>query len=204
MRAIIFSGGTVRDFDFVKETVKIDDFLIGADSGASHIAKIGRIPDVLVGDMDSIGEEPFGREIIRLNVMKDETDTEAAVRLAIEKGADRIVIIGATGTRIDHSLANILLLKQLYDKKIDAVICDERNEVRYTEESFEICGSRGELLSLIPLTRTLVERTEGLLYELKHEYLEFGTSRGVSNVLTAKRAAVKLVSGALLVIKSRD
>lgn len=204
MRAVIFAGGEVRDYEFVKGIIEEEDILIAADSGAEHLCKIGIEPDILIGDMDSISVKPFGKEIIKLNVMKDETDTEAAARIAIEKGADELVILGATGTRLDHSLANILLLKKLNDQGIKAVIIDEKNETRYFDSSFEMDGKKGDIVSIIPLERLSVESTSGLLYEIKEDSLEFGSSRGVSNVMTENVSAVKVKSGSAIVIKSKD
>ena len=159
MRAVVFAGGEVRDYEFLKRLIENDDLLIAADSGAEHLYKIGIEPDVLIGDMDSISVHPSGEEIIKLNVMKDETDTEAAARIAIERGADELIIVGATGTRLDHSLANLLLLKQLSEKNIKAQIRDEKNDVRYIDSSFEIDGREGDILSVIPLTRLYIEST---------------------------------------------
>ncbi len=204
MRAVVFAGGEVRDYEFLKRLIENDDLLIAADSGAEHLYKIGIEPDVLIGDMDSISVHPSGEEIIKLNVMKDETDTEAAARIAIERGADELIIVGATGTRLDHSLANLLLLKQLSEKNIKAQIRDEKNDVRYIDSSFEIDGREGDILSVIPLTRLYIESTTGLLYEVNNDYLEVGSSRGISNVMTASIATVKVISGSALVIKSKD
>lgn len=204
MRAVVFSGGEVRDYEFLKSIIQKDDLLVAADSGAEHLYQIGIEPDILIGDMDSISQHPSGKEIIKLNVMKDETDTEAAVRVATERGADELIIVGATGTRLDHSLANLLLLKQLSKKNIRAQIADEKNVVRYIDASFEIEGSEGDILSVIPLTRLFIESTTGLLYEVNNDYLEVGSSRGISNVMTKSRAEVRVNSGSALVIKSKD
>ena len=204
MRALVFAGGEVRDYRFIKNLIKNGDLLIAADSGAEHLYKIGLEPDVLIGDMDSISVKPTGKEVIKLNVMKDETDTEAAVRIAADKGADEIVIVGATGTRLDHSLANLLMLKHLAGNNIKAQIIDEKNSVRYIDGSFEIDGTDGAIVSIIPLTRLYIESTEGLLYEVREDYLEVGSSRGVSNVMTSATAKVKVRSGTALVIKSKD
>lgn len=204
MRALVFAGGEVRDYEFIKNLINSDDLLIAADSGAEHLYKIGLEPDVLIGDMDSITVKPYGKEIIKLNVMKDETDTEAAVRVAAEKGADDIVIVGATGTRLDHSLANLLMLKALAENGINAQITDERNVVRYIDSSFEINGTDGDIVSIIPLTRLHIESTVGLLYEVRNDFLEVGSSRGVSNVMTSATAKVMVKSGTALVIKSKD
>lgn len=204
MRALVFAGGEVRDYGFIKSLIKNDDLLIAADSGAEHLYKIGLEPDILIGDMDSISVKPYGKEIIKLNVMKDETDTEAAVRVAAENGADEIVIVGATGTRLDHSLANLLMLKSLSEDNIKAQILDEKNSVRYVDGSFEIDGAEGDTVSIIPLTRLHIESTKGLLYEVMDGFLEVGSSRGVSNVMTSNTAKVTLKSGTALVIKSKD
>ncbi len=204
MRAVIFAGGSIFDYEFVKSYIKEEDFIIAADSGFDHLKTLDIIPDIFIGDMDSVKSEIIANEIIRLEVMKDETDTESALKLAKEKGADEAVLFGATGTRIDHMLANVFLLKKANIIGITAVLIDEHNEVRYLNDEISIIGNCGDIVSIIPLTHIDGISTTGLYYTLNNDSMEFPTSRGVSNVMTEAICKITLKSGDALVIKSRD
>lgn len=204
MRAVIFAGGEIKDYAYAKSRVKPNDMLIAADSGFEHILKLNLEADTVIGDMDSVKSEISGKEIIRLEVMKDETDTEAAVMLALKRGADEILILGATGSRIDHSLANILLLKKLNDLNVKASIADENNEIFYLDKSVELGGNKGDTVSIIPVSDLEGITTEGLFYPLRDEVLYMGSSRGVSNVMLGDKCCVTVKNGSGFVIKSRD
>ena len=115
---VIISGGTIDDFfaDRWFEEEK-PDAVIAADAGMEYLYRSHRVPDVIVGDFDSVGTEALayfktlpGVAIQKLIPEKDDTDTESAIRLAIRRGAERITLLGATGTRLDHVLGNIELL----------------------------------------------------------------------------------------------
>ncbi len=204
MRAVIFAGGRICDYTYIKSLLKTDDYIIAADSGFAHVKKMELFPDVMIGDMDSVKDEYNAKEVIKLEVMKDETDTEAAVRVALEKGADSILILGAIGSRADHTMANILLLKMLYDMKVDALLLNENNEIRFFDKEISVCGVKGDTISIIPMSDLIGVYTKGLFYKLTGDILKFGTSRGVSNVMTDITCNVKAESGYGLIIKSRD
>lgn len=204
MRAVIFAGGRVEDYDYIKQLIKPDDFIIAADSGYRHTKALGIVPDIMIGDFDSVEGEFDAPEIIRLNVMKDETDTEAASMLAAERGADELLILGAIGSRQDHSLANLLLLKKLYDKGIAASVADEKNRVYYLEDSIKLEGKKGQLVSILPLSELCGVSTTGLFYKLSDDTLYMGAARGVSNVMTEDVCTISLKSGCALITMSED
>ena len=204
MRAVIFSGGQVSGVDFLQSVICAEDFVIAADRGYCAAKKIGILPDVTVGDMDSVTEKPDGVRIVRLEPMKDETDTEAAMRLALEEGADEILFLCALGGRADHALANMLLLKQLGDMGIKASVRDEKNEIYYMQESISLHGKKGDTISVIPLETLRGVSNSGLLYALDGRDIPCGTSLGVSNVMTGDVCTVTAKGGCALVIKSRD
>lgn len=204
MRAVIFSGGDVPSEEFLKRCIKPDDFIIAADKGFCAAKKLGILPDITVGDMDSVTQEPKGKKLVKLNVMKDETDTEAAMRLATEAGADEILFLCALGGRADHALANMLLLKQLGDSGISASIADEKNEIYYMKDKITLAGTKGDTLSIIPICTLKGVKTENLLYALDGQEIACGTSLGVSNVMTENYCSITAQGGCAFVIKSRD
>ncbi len=211
MTAVIVCSGSVIDYSCHEKYFKNAKFVICVDGGAKHIRNMGLIPDVLIGDLDSITKEDFeylsdrNVKVVKYPSEKDMTDTEIAVNFAVESGCTEIIIIGGIGTRLDHSLGNIFLLRKLLEKGIKGVIVNEYNEITLIKDRISILREEGFKLSLLPLTH-IVEgiSTKGLYYELNYEDLEMGSSRGISNEFNAETAEITLRNGILMVIKSRD
>jgi thiamine pyrophosphokinase len=165
-----------------------------------------------VGDFDSLDAQLVeqlrarGSQIITAAVEKDETDTELAVQLAIERGATHIVLLGALGGgRFDHTIANVLLLAGFDTVPIQIIDGPSTCWLLRGPGRTTIEGHTGDLLSLLPLTGDAKGiRTHGLYYPLNGDTLHFGKPRGVSNVLTRDEAEVSLESGMLLVIHTEQ
>ena len=195
------------------------DLVVAADGGARHAPALGLLVDAWVGDGDSISVaelaalEGAGTDLQRVPVDKDQTDTELAIDVAIQRGAARITILGALGgPRLDHGLANVALLAGPALIGIDAVLYDARAtrlslitapDSRGDPVERPIAGRIGDVVSLLPLADAARGvTTGGLRFPLAAEDLPLGTTRGVSNVRTATAAAVRLESGRLLVIET--
>ena len=204
VRVVIISGGRIADYEYICSFVHEGDVIICADSGYDHAVKMGFAPHVVVGDFDSIGEIPQGVEKVCYPAEKDMTDTEIAIEYAVNKGFDDFLILGATGARLDHGLANILMLKALIDAGKRAVIVDEHNKIMMTSSSLSIKEPKGSIVSLIPIENCTGVTTQGLKYSLTDAKLIIGKSVGVSNVMVANEACVSIKSGLLVVIVARD
>jgi thiamine pyrophosphokinase len=208
MHVVVFAAGTLRPGRAVDEAVASADFVIAADDGAMTARRYGCMPAIIVGDFDSLPApelatmQEAGAEIIRVPAEKDETDTELALQVALERGASRITLLGALGgARFDHTMANVLLLADFAAVPIRIVDGPSLCWLLRGPGSTSIHGQRNDLLSLLPLTSEATGvRTTNLYYPLHGETLRFGRARGVSNVLTGPRAVVSLESGLLLVI----
>ena len=136
---------------------------------------------------------------------KDMTDSEIAIWRAVSLGCTELVIMGAVGSRVDHSIANVYILKKLLDKGVNATIVNENNEVVLIKDKIEIAKEDGYHLSLIPITGKVDGiTTKGLKYSLNNGELELGKSLGVSNEFLKDVAQINIKNGLLLVIKSRD
>ncbi len=208
MHVVIFAGGTLRPGKAVDAVIAQADCIIAADSGAATALSYGRIPATVVGDFDSLDASlqqqlrQQGSRFIQAAVEKNETDTELAVQVAIEQGANAITLLGAFGgVRFDHAMANILLLAAIDTVPIRIIdgpsICWLLRGPGHTS----ISGRPGDLLSLLPLTSEATGvRTSNLYYPLYGETLHFGKPRGVSNVLIQEHAAVSLEKGLLLIV----
>jgi len=210
-RALIVTGGRLGDW--VLDEIETADYIIGADSGADFLVRRGIVPDLALGDFDSVAPErlPLIRETARSfqsvdAVDKDWTDTELALREAVGRGYAEVRIAGGLGTRFDHSLANVHLLRQARLTGSEACLVDEHNEIR-------LCAGRSALksddrfpyVSLLPLTTVVTGVTlTGFRYPLTDATLRLGWSIGVSNVLDAPLGTVTIAEGEVLIIRSRD
>jgi thiamine pyrophosphokinase len=211
MLAVIVANGTMSNPADLLECANTARLLICADGGARHLAAVGLMPDVVIGDLDSIDPELVntwserGCEVIAHPTAKDETDLELALYLAMDRGATEIVVLGALGGRTDQTLANMLLLALPAQRGIRAWILDGCQEICVVTDELTVKGQAGDTLSLIPLGGDAVGiTTEGLEYPVHGETLRFGPARGISNVLTAPVAQVRLESGLLLAVHTRQ
>jgi thiamine pyrophosphokinase len=187
--------------------------VIAADGGALKADALGYPPRVVVGDADSLAAsdvERFraaGAEIIIRPADKDESDTELALKEALSRGASRVVIVGAFGgRRVEHTLANILLLGSESLKGRDICLADGASTLRvmHDDESLEISGTAGDYVSLLPLTwHVSGVTTVGLRYVLNKEMLEQGPARGLSNELITATATIEIDQGRLAVVHTR-
>lgn len=210
MKAIVLSHGEIENPDLMRLRLLgwEDALVIGADGGALHAEMLGLELDLTIGDFDSLSPETLselaaqGVEVRRFPAEKNETDLELALIAAVERGADHIVVLGATGGRLDMTLASILLLSHL-------ALVNTRTEIWVEMQTTwlmrppggEIRGQEGDTISLLPIGGdSLGVKTENLVYPLKEETLVFGPARGVSNVMSADLAHVSFETGLLLMI----
>jgi thiamine pyrophosphokinase len=205
--AVVFAGGCPPAPGALAD-IAAGTILIAADSGLGHARAAGLVVDVVVGDLDSVDPADLdaaiadGSTVERHPADKDATDLELALHAARARGARRVVVVGAGGGRLDHFLANALLLASpdFADLEIEARIGDATATV--VRDSVEIDGRPGDLVTLLPLggaARGI--RTEGLRWALLDEDLNPGSSRGVSNELADPTARITLTDGVLLVVR---
>jgi thiamine pyrophosphokinase len=210
MRAIIFANGELQDAQSTRKLIKPDTLVIAANGGTRHILAAGVTPDVVIGDLDSLSPgvqariEAAGTQIVSFSPRKDETDLELALLHAAREGATEIVILAALGGRLDQTIANVLLLALPEMEGIDARIVDGVQEAFLVRDKAAISGQPGDTVSLIPLGGDAEGVTaEGLEWPLHEATLRFGPARGVSNVLTAEQARVRVERGMLLCVVIR-
>lgn len=185
--------------------------VVCADGGASAALAAGITPTAVVGDFDSLCErdrialEAGPVAIYRHRPDKDRTDLELALYYALEGGATSIILTGVLGgRRTDHALGNIFLLTLDSLATVDVRIDEGRTEARVVRGAWNMLGSPGEYVSLLPVTeRVSGVSTRGLRYPLHGEELLRGYTRGVSNEFLATEATVSVESGLLLVVHER-
>ncbi|REE80069.1 thiamine diphosphokinase [Paenibacillus taihuensis] len=210
-RIVIFTGGRLGKWAL--ELIEDGDLLIGADAGALFLTENGYKPHISLGDFDSVTSEQlaFIREMSDETldfdpIDKDYTDTELAWRLALSRNPERIVMLGALGTRFDHSLANVHLLRMALQQGVSASIVDEHNCIQLASEGGVNLINKGfTYISLLPLTERVTGITlTGFQYPLHEATLEIGQSLGISNKLLGDQGQIQVRDGLLLVIESRD
>jgi thiamine pyrophosphokinase len=182
--------------------------VIAADSGAEHALAMGRVIDVAVGDFDSLlpssleAVERAGARIERHPADKDRTDLEIALDGALELGAREIVVVGGHGGRLDHFLANALLLASPKYAAVSVSAFMGAGRLFVVRERLAFAGTPGQLVSLLALHEPATGvSTEGLRWELRDDTLLPGSSRGVSNEHLGTEAVVSLDSGVLVVVQ---
>jgi len=211
MEAVVVCNGEIKDYSFYEKYFKSSKLIICVDGAAYHLMKFGIRPHVLIGDFDSITGMEYnyfanlGVEIMKFPVEKDEIDTELAVEYAINAGCKEITLIGAIGSRFDHTLANVFLLKKMIDKGVRGWIINENNQITLIKDHIILEKQNNEKISLIPFSEKVEGvTTKGLYYLLNNATLKAGPTRGVSNEFTGNTAEVTIKKGLLLVIKARD
>jgi thiamine pyrophosphokinase len=210
VRALVVLHGEPLGSDaWIAGLAKQADSVIAADGGALVLERAGRRPDLVVGDLDSLSGddrkrlERAGAKFEVHPKEKEQTDAELALDAAVRRGADEIVVVGAFGgARLDHLMGNLLLLAHEDFAAIDVALVTERATFRSIlgPGILELEGEPGDWVTLEPLSD--VARgvaTDGLRYPLRHEELVRGSTRGVSNELTARRGSVEVGEGLLLV-----
>jgi thiamine pyrophosphokinase len=209
-RAIIFVNGDLRSPKKFLALLQPGDWLVAADGGLHHLQKMGRKPDLLIGDLDSVTLQDVeqlqteGVKVERHPVDKNETDLELALQVVLAAGFHTILIAAALGGRIDQTLGNIFLLMRPDLITCDVRLEDGREQLFLIRHDTVIAGSPGDTISLIPLNFAAEGVCAvGLRYPLSGETLFQEHTRGISNVMLTQHVRVSLESGILLCIHTR-
>ncbi len=198
MRAVVIGNGEITDYEAIKRRLRDDDTIICADGGARHTKPLGTAADIIIGDLDSCDDTGNAR-VIKYPTDKDFTDGELAVRYAADNGFDELMLLGMSGSRLDHTIADIFLLT-LHD---NAYFADDNNEIYLLRDSLTISGRRAMTLSVIPLCSELKNVTStGLKWRLDGDTLAFGSTRGISNIVTDDVCRIEADGMGLVIIST--
>ena len=214
MKTVIISGGNI-EYDFALGFLKKEscDYLLAVDKGMEFTFKAGLVPDEILGDFDSVNPEvgQYYKEqrilLSQYNPVKDYTDMELALRTAIERGSTEIMVLGATGTRIDHVLGSISNLSIPLENHVECCLLDSHNRIRMTDHNLVIKKEKqyGKYVSLLAFGGEVKNlELKGFCYEVEGFTLRPDTSRGISNEIAKPLAEIRFDSGRLIVIESRD
>lgn len=209
---LIVTGGNV-DYEWAKKWIKeiSFDYVIAADSGLVHCDRLKIKVDYLLGDYDSVDKNVFEKynkstETKTYPPEKDYTDTHLALLKAVQKCPDSIYIIGATGTRFDHVLTNIGIMKLALDKGVKCFIYDKCNKIYLANKTFSIDKDKqyGKFISFVPLTENVTITLKGMKYPLNEYKLKQGLSICQSNEIVDEKASIIIKDGILIVFEARD
>lgn len=197
---VIICGGEC-DVNGVPRELLRDAYVIAADSGYNTAKALGVTPDLLVGDMDSVGEVPADVPLHKVKAEKDFTDTMLAVDIAKSKGADDIVIIGGGGGRADHFLSNVFLLESLENEGIKASLHDGANSVAVVSDRAVTLRQNGGYFGLLALEDSVVS-VSGCKYPLERAQLKRTLPYAVSNEISGESALIS-VEGRVVIVQSK-
>ncbi|MEQ3337129.1 thiamine diphosphokinase [Clostridium butyricum] len=211
MKAIIVTGGNKPSKKLLNSYIKSGDLIIGADKGSEYLYDYEIMPNIILGDFDSISEEKLKKieekqvEIIKFPPEKDYTDTEIAIMEAMKRGADTIYLFGGLGTRADHSLGNIGLLLTTKNKGARLLIVDDHNKMYLADKNMSLNGSWGEIISFHALSDVVKGfEIRGAKYNLNSYDMHLLDPRAVCNEFIDTPINIKYESGELLIIHAID
>jgi thiamine pyrophosphokinase len=206
---IVFTGGDPMRRE-VAPLLPDDAFVIAADSGLHTALAMKRSVDVVIGDFDSVTAEALaaattaGATVERHPVAKDQTDLELALERALERTPARIVVVGGHGGRLDHFLANALLLASPRYAAVAMQAYMGDGLVHVVRDVVDLRGHQADPLTLLPVHGPAHDVvTDGLRFPLRGESLHPGSTRGVSNEFVSTHASVRVGDGVLLAVAPR-
>ncbi|SEQ08147.1 thiamine pyrophosphokinase [Lachnospiraceae bacterium NE2001] len=212
MNILLVAGGKLN-IDQLRAVYKQLDtpYVIGVDRGNEYVGLADIKPDIAIGDFDSVDESVVTAleaitEVERLNPIKDDTDTEHALRYALGMKPEKLICMGCTGTRMDQTLASINLLRLACDAGVDAYILDETNRIRVTRGEFRITREKqfGKYVSVMPFENEITHLTEtGFKYEVQDITLGKVLSLGVSNELVEDEGIISS-NDYMIIMETRD
>jgi thiamine pyrophosphokinase len=206
LRIIIFANGDLPNLEKARALLRDDDFIIAADGGTRHALALSKIPNVIIGDMDSFNVErsTLNAQLIQFSRDKNETDLELAIQHALTLNPEQVLILAALGGRLDQTLGNIALVSNVERLTFNVVLDDGIEEVFFCHDNVQINGAAGDLVSLIPWQGEVTGVvTTDLKWPLRDETLYPNKTRGISNEMLGDTAAVQIKSGLLLVVHRR-
>ena len=197
-RCFVFAAGT---FYGLRECPRKEDFVIAADAGYRVCQQLGIVPDLLLGDFDSMEQPVDFQNICRSPVEKDDTDTFAAVKLMIEKGFLEFLLVGVIGERLDHTFGNVSILIYLKEKGAKGVIVDDYSEMFLCDKNTKIKAKTCSFFSLISLS----DKLEGVCIKGAKYPLEYATIKNSYQFAVSNEALcdteISVEKGDALIIK---
>ena len=209
MKAIIIASGNVIKKEIFNEIYSESDFIICADGGLNYLDSLNAKPNLIVGDFDSVDINFLDKyknvTTKKYPKEKNYTDTEIAIEEAIAYGYNEITIFGATGTRLDHTMANILLIERYIKNNISIRIVDNNNYISILNKDITINKKEGYYVSIVPISEYIDGITlKGMKYPLLDVKVDRGSTLCISNEIIADKAEIFIKNGIGIIFVSKD
>lgn len=209
MKCVITGGGNIPSKEVFLKAIKDADYFIAADKGAEIYYKYDVKPDLIMGDFDSLDKDVANKfkeiDTIRFLPEKDDTDSLISLKKAIELGYDDIILLGMTGTRLDHTFANIGMLKTCLKLNVKGTIIDDTNIIKAFDKSFQLEGDKGRYFSLFAFSEVVENLSiRNAKYEASNHDLYLGDGIGVSNEFIGQKVNVSFDNGIIIAMISID
>jgi thiamine pyrophosphokinase len=198
MHALIICDGQRPSLPLLQREVALANLVIATDGAATWLREVGVNPQVVVGDFDSLTTTEGDWEVVHAGAhdQQENSDAEKALLLALARGATAVTMVGATGQRLDHTLANLWLLAT-YHEHADVLLADDYGTCRVVSGYCTLAAEPGDVISLLALTPQAVVRSKGLKWPLDGPLAP--GSRGLSNVAETPEVTVEVTSGLVAV-----
>lgn len=214
MSVLIIGNGSSFNKYSNEEVFSNIELIICADGGLSKAEILGLVPDIIIGDFDSVNysmlkkyEDMDDIEIIKYPAEKDYTDMELAIDIAVARGYKDMIILGATGTRLDHTMANMMLLEKYYIQGIKIKIIDNNNVIQIISDNTKLTlqYKKNYFISIVPITEEINDLTlKGFKYPLNKVNVKRGSTLCISNEINVKVSEVTLRKGTAFLIIAND
>ncbi|MDW5299058.1 MAG: thiamine diphosphokinase [Sedimentibacter sp.] len=212
MIALIIANGDDVDKSLIKNMHF--DCVICADGGLGKAERLGVVPNIILGDFDSVEPSVLEKyrsmnvEIEKFPTEKDYTDMELSIEFALKLGYNNIILVGATGgPRLDHSIANIMLLEKYFNLGVNIEIIDNNNKIQIISDNTDLYLNHKEnyFISIVPVTYLISGLTlEGFKYPLDNVIVKRGSTLCISNEIIKDRGRILLNKGIALLFVSKD
>ncbi|MDO5649259.1 MAG: thiamine diphosphokinase [Gallicola sp.] len=210
MRGLITAGGELTEEKIFLEEYKKSTLRIAADSGVEFYQRSKKVPDLVVGDFDSIlqGGKAFIKDksipVFSFPKEKDYTDLELGIEYLIEQGCREITILGGIGNRIDHSLANLFMMIRYYREGVSIVLRNDLMKIQVLEGSMEL-EKDYEFISVVPAnSKSITVTLKGFYYPLEKREMVLGSTLGVSNYLVEESGFIDIIKGTAFIIQTNE
>lgn len=204
-KGIIFLNGCIPGKNVYKHFIKRNDYIVFADGAADLMKKKNLIPDVILGDLDSVTNKTLkyflNRSVLVMKFTDQETtDFEKSLLHLVEKGINEVIVFGYISLRPDHTLNNFSILKRYY-KKMDIYFVDDEYMTNFIKYKIRFKYKINNVISLLPFPYAKGITTKGLQYPLNKEDLTLGIREGTLNYSISDYISISFIEGDLLLIR---
>jgi thiamine pyrophosphokinase len=205
-KAILVVNGNKPSKRLIKQLInKSYSKLIAVDGGANFLYEMKIIPDVIIGDLDSLSEASLEKikaptELIRIGRQSD-TDVEKAIKYLIRQKYSHAIIVGIDGNRFDHQLGNLSIGLKYFERIIINII-EGDSILSFIGSPTKFSAIKGETISIFNFEKNTKISSEGLKYTLDGLSLRFGDLDSISNIATKEEIKLNIKSGKCIVVRS--